>query len=101
MLPNVVPMIVVYFDQCLGAVHSKHWSEYAFSMYFLQKKLKKEEKAKKIGAKLCKKTFSVTKDNAFMKDRLAGLIILTALSLTIKPHHIPYLLVYPEILANP
>ena len=37
MLLNVVPMIVVYFDQCLGVVHSKHWLEYTFSMYFLQK----------------------------------------------------------------
>ena len=50
-------------------------------VYFLQKKLKKEEKAKKkLGAKFCKKTFSVSKDNAFMIDRLAGQINLTALS---------------------
>ena len=47
------------------------------------------------------KTISVTKDNAFMIDRVAGQIILTALSLTIKPHQIPYLLVYSEILASP
>ena len=30
MLTHVVQIIVVYFDQRLGAVHSKHWSEYAF-----------------------------------------------------------------------
>ena len=41
MLPNVVPMIVVYFDQRLGAVHSKHWYKYAFSMYFFAKKPEK------------------------------------------------------------
>ena len=27
-------MSVVYFDQHLGAVHSKHWSKYAFFMFF-------------------------------------------------------------------
>ena len=25
---------VVYLDQHLGAVHSKHWSKYAFFMFF-------------------------------------------------------------------
>ena len=27
---NANSVIVVYFDQCLGAVHSKRWSKYAF-----------------------------------------------------------------------
>ena len=30
-------MIVVYFDLRLGAVHSKHWSEYAFQCFFAKK----------------------------------------------------------------
>ena len=36
---------IVYFDQILGAAHSKHWSKNAFSLFFCPKKLKKEEKA--------------------------------------------------------
>ena len=41
---------VVYFDLHLGAVHSKHWSNYAFSMFFVQK-AEKGRKSKKIYAK--------------------------------------------------
>ena len=57
MLPNVVPMIVVYFDKRLGAVHSKHWSENAFSIHFLQKSLhlifgRKTLKTSKINKKI-------------------------------------------------
>ena len=41
----------MYFDQRLGAVHSKHWLKNAFS-HFSHKKIKKEEKSKKIEAAL-------------------------------------------------
>ena len=30
------PLAVVYFDQYLGAGHSKCWLKYAFSMFFVQ-----------------------------------------------------------------
>ena len=45
-------MIAVYFDQCLGASHSKCWFKYAFSMSFFAKKLKKGRKNKKFEAKM-------------------------------------------------
>ena len=38
----------VYFNQRLGAAHSKHLLKYIFSMVFMQKSRKKEEKAKKL-----------------------------------------------------
>jgi hypothetical protein len=38
--------LVVYFDQCLGALNSKCWSKYAFQ-HFLCKKAKKAKKGKK------------------------------------------------------
>ena len=34
---------VVYFDQRLGAAHSKRWSKSSFSAFWLQKTLKKQE----------------------------------------------------------
>ena len=34
---------VVYFDQRLGAAHSKRWSKSSFSAFLLQKYLKKQE----------------------------------------------------------
>ena len=36
--------VTAYVDQCLGALHSKYWSKYAFS-HFWQKKLTKGRKA--------------------------------------------------------
>ena len=47
---------VVYFDQHLGAAHSKHWSKYAF-VTFLLKIAKKMQKRKKFAAKFSKKCF--------------------------------------------
>ena len=44
---------VVYFDQLLSAAHSKYWSKYVFSMFFMQKS-ENGEKSKKIEAKLSK-----------------------------------------------
>ena len=44
-------VIVVYFDQRLGAAHSKGWQKYAFSMFFCleaEKNAKKEKFAAKI-----------------------------------------------------
>ena len=46
----VKPPNVVYFDQHLGAAHSKRWLKYAFSCFG-----GKMEKSKKIEAKLSKK----------------------------------------------
>ena len=37
---------VVYFDQCLGAAHSKHWLKYSFSMFFVLKAEKCKKKLK-------------------------------------------------------
>ena len=34
-------MIVVYFDQHLGAAHSECWPKYVFSRFFVQKLAKK------------------------------------------------------------
>ena len=41
-------MVVVYFDQCLGAAQTKKWSKYALSTFFSAKKLKKEENARNL-----------------------------------------------------
>ena len=49
--------VVVNFDQHLGAAYSKCWSKYAFSMFFVQKKLKKGRKSKKFDAKFRKNGF--------------------------------------------
>ena len=38
-IPNVI-----YFDQRLGAAHSKCWLKYAFLAFFMPKSLKKGEK---------------------------------------------------------
>ena len=35
-------LIVVYFDQHLGAAHSKRWSKSSFLTFLLQKTLKKQ-----------------------------------------------------------
>ena len=32
-------IVIIHFDQRLGAAHSKCWAKYAFSMFFVQKKL--------------------------------------------------------------
>ena len=47
-------MHVVYFDKRLGAGHSKHWSNYVFSM-FLYQNAELGENSKKIDAKFIKK----------------------------------------------
>ena len=47
-------MPVVYFDQSLGAGHSKHYSKYACILFFCAKK---EEKARKLMQNLGKKGF--------------------------------------------
>ena len=47
---------VVYFDQCLGAVRSKHWSKYAFSC-FLHEKCRKIQKARKLCQNYAKNMF--------------------------------------------
>ena len=39
---------VVYFDQHLGAAHSKRWSKKSFSAFFVLKSLKKQEICSKI-----------------------------------------------------
>ena len=39
----------MYFDQNLGAAHSKHWLKYAF-LTFVMPKAKKGEKRQKFGA---------------------------------------------------
>ena len=44
-------VFVVYFNQLLGAVHTKPWSKYAYQ------KAKKEQKSKKFVAKFSKKHF--------------------------------------------
>ena len=46
-LKNELCSIVVYFNQRMGAAHSKHWSKYAYKMFFCAKSWKKEEKARK------------------------------------------------------
>ena len=43
-----IPTFVVYCDQCLGAAHSKRWSKWSFSAFFVLK-------SKKFAAKFCKK----------------------------------------------
>ena len=43
------PLIVVNFNQSVGAVHSKRWGKYGFSTFFM-KKLKEGRKSKKIWA---------------------------------------------------
>ena len=45
---NVKMTNVVYFDLCLGAAHSKHWSKYAFS-HFSHEKCKKGENEEREG----------------------------------------------------
>ena len=45
---------MVYVDQLLGAAHSKCWLKHAFSL-FSCKKLKKQEKARKLRQNLVKK----------------------------------------------
>ena len=42
---------VVYFDQCLGAAHSKRWSKLSFSGFLLQK----PKKSKKFAENFSKK----------------------------------------------
>ena len=41
-------LCVVYFDQRLGAAHSKRWSKSSFSAFLLQKTSKKQEFCSKI-----------------------------------------------------
>ena len=45
---------VVYFDQLLGAAHSKYWLKYALSRFFVQQ-IWQKEKSMKFYAKLSKK----------------------------------------------
>ena len=47
----IITTYVVYFDERLGAVHSKRWSKNAFLM-FLTAKAKKGEKKQEICSKI-------------------------------------------------
>ena len=44
--PQTLNFPVVYFWQCLGAAHSKHWSKYAFSHFLPNKHTHKKKLAK-------------------------------------------------------
>ena len=46
-------LFVAFFDQRLGALHSKCWSKSAFSMFFVQKN-RNRKKSKKFDAKFSK-----------------------------------------------
>ena len=49
---HTIGLSVVYFDQRLGAAHSKRWLKKSFSVFFMQKSLKR----KKFSTNFCKKT---------------------------------------------
>ena len=53
--PPLWDVFVVFFDQCLGAAHYKHWLKSVFSIFFEQKSWKKGRKSKKIEAKFSPK----------------------------------------------
>ena len=42
-MDTTLPHPVVYFNQHLGAAHPKGWLKYAFSMFFVQERKKKQE----------------------------------------------------------
>ena len=51
-LKNELCSIVVYFNQRMGAAHSKRWSKYAYKMFFVLKagkRKKKQENEAKFG----------------------------------------------------
>ena len=58
---------VAYFDQHLSAVHSKHWSKYAFLSFFMPKSLTRRKKQEICCKILQKKMFF------FSLDQNAGL----------------------------
>ena len=48
-------LLLLFFDKCFGAAHSKRWLKYAFFNICDVKQLKKEEKAWKLRQNLSKK----------------------------------------------
>ena len=54
-------LLVVYYDQHLGAGHSKRWLKQSFTAFFMAKSCKKDKESKKFEAKFSKisKKFSV------------------------------------------
>ena len=62
---------VVYFDLRLGAAHSKRWSKYAFSVFFVLKTFKKCNKVRNLQQNLRKKL------NFLGRKRLTSILVQT------------------------
>ena len=63
---------VVYFNQCLGTAHTKHWSKYDFSTFDMQIAEKRKKNVKKLGRMffvLAPKRWSRVVDYSYQKSK--------------------------------